>query len=104
MKWIITSIVLAFSAISFSQLAPPRQVVKLNLPKPSTSNNTPIVGPALLIGGASFIAAGLLAQPVMEGGSTTEKKAPIHQLHRILPIVSGSAVFVVGIGFTLGGR
>ncbi len=104
MNILITSILLLLSTVSFSQLAPPRQVVKLNLPAPSTNNNTPIVGPALLLGGASFIAAGLLTPPVMEGGSTTEKKSPIHQLHRILPIVSGSAVFVVGIGVTIGGR
>ena len=104
MKLLITAILLIFSTFSFSQLAPPRKVVKLNLPPVTSSNNTAVVGPAMLLGGVSFIAAGLLAPPVMEGGSTTQKKAPIHQLHRILPIVSGSAVFVVGVGISLGER
>ena len=57
-----------------------------------------------MIGGAGFIAAGLLTPPNMVGGSTTQKQTPIHQLQRILPIASGGILFVVGDGVTIGGH
>ena len=103
MKTLITLVLLTISTISFSQLAPPRQAIKLNLPPLSTGNeNVAMRGPVLMLGGAAFIAAGLLTPPVMEGGSTTVKKSPINQLQRILPIVSGSGLFVVGVAVSLG--
>ena len=94
---------LFFATTTFSQLAPPKQKINLNLTPAQSYENTRLKGPAMLLGGATFIAAGLLVPPVMEGGSTTQKKAPIHQLHRILPIVSGSAIIVVGFSFGIGG-
>jgi hypothetical protein len=57
----------------------------------------------MLIGGASFILAGVLTPPTMVAGSTTQKK-PVYQQVRMLPIVTGSFVFIIGAGFSLGGH
>jgi len=104
MKKILTIIILMLCFNTFSQLAPPRQTINLKLPKPVPSNQSnTMVGPAMLIGGASFILAGVLTPPTMVGGSTTQKK-PVYQQVRMLPIVTGSLVFVIGAGFSLGGN
>ena len=87
----------------FSQIAPPKKTISLNLPVPSNQTNIR-KGPIMLAGGALFIAAGLLTPPIMVGGSTTQKKSPIHQMQRILPIASGSLIFIIGVGVSIGGN
>lgn len=102
MKKLLTILFLTLSTTIFSQIAPPRKRINLNLPIPSNQNNVP-AGPFMMLGGAAFIAAGALSTPNMVSGSTTEKQPLIKQMHRVLPIVSGSIVFVFGVGFTIGG-
>ena len=105
MKKLLTIIFLAIGHLTFAQLAPPKQKIKLNLPPISApyENNVP-VGPFMMLGGASFIAAGLLAPPNMVSGSTTEKQPLIGQLHKVLPIATGSIVFVIGTGVFIADR
>ena len=104
MKKLLFILMMCLTTTCFSQLAPPRQTISLNLPKPVPSNQSNMrVGPAMLIGGASFILAGALTPPTMVAGSTTQKK-PFYQQVRMLPIVTGSFVFIIGTGFTLGGN
>jgi hypothetical protein len=55
------------------------------------------VGPLMMLGGASFIAAGLLTTPVYVGGSTTEKKPFFQQGGRAAAIISGCVVIVGGV-------
>jgi hypothetical protein len=102
MKKILTILSLMLYLNVFSQLAPPRQTINLNLPLPS--NQTEIrKGPIMLAGGAVFMLAGLLTPPTMVGGSTTQKE-PIYKQVRMLPIVSGAVVFTIGLGITVGGN
>lgn len=104
MKKLLFILMMCLTTTCFSQLAPPRQTINLNLPKPVPSNQSNMrVGPAMLIGGTSFILAGALTPPTMAAGSTTQKK-PFYQQVRMLPIVTGSFVFIIGTGFTLGGN
>jgi hypothetical protein len=60
-------------------------------------------GPIMMLGGGAFMTMGLLTRPIMEAGSTTDKK-PFYKQVRNLPIITGAAIFTVGIGFTIGGR
>ena len=104
MKKILTILSLMLSLNVFSQLAPPRQTINLNLPKPIPSNDSDIrKGPILLVGGAAFMVAGFLTPPVMVGGSTTQKQ-PIYKQVKMLPIISGAVVFTIGLGMTAGGN
>jgi len=68
----------------------------------NSSGNMP-VGVGMMIGGTSFIVAGLLTPPTYVGGSTTEKK-PFYQQPKFLPILSGSLFFTIGIGVSISGN
>lgn len=68
----------------------------------NNSSNIP-VGVGMMIGGTSFIVAGLLTPPTYVGGSTTEKK-PFYQQPKFLPILSGSLFFTIGIGVSISGN
>ncbi len=104
MKKILTILSLMLCLNVFSQIAPPRQTVRLNLSKPIPSNQPEIrKGPIMLAGGAAFVVAGLLTPPLMVGGSTTQKQ-PVYKQVRMLPIVSGAIVFTIGLGITMGGN
>ena len=98
MKTIILTLTLIFSTGVFSQIAPPRKTITLNLPS-SPSPNMPI-GPGMMIGGATFVVAGLLTPSVMVAGSTTQKQ-PAYKQPKMLPIISGALVFTIGVGITL---
>jgi hypothetical protein len=103
MKKLLFTLMMCLTTTCFSQLAPPKQTINLNLSKPVPYNQSNMrVGPAMLLGGASFILAGALTPPTMAGGSTTQKK-PIYQQVRMLPIITGSLTIVIGAGFSLGG-
>ena len=65
----------------------------------NSSSNLPI-GVGMMVGGASFIVAGLLTPPTYVGGSTTEKK-PFFQQPKFLPIVTGGLLFTIGIGVSI---
>ena len=121
MKRIILILTLALSTISYSQdeisnldvnYVPTTQSIMFN------SNKTPVVnlnlqnskngpnvrvGPVMMLGGASFIAAGLLTTPVYVSGSTTDKKPFIEQGGRMLSILSGCLVMTIGVGVSIGG-
>lgn len=102
MKKIILSLALLLSTSAFSQIAPPKQRILLNLPVPSNAPQAR-TGPLMMIGGASFIAAGLITSPFTIGKTTTPK--PFYQQGpRALAIVSGAIVFTVGVGITIGGN
>jgi len=102
MKKVVLFLALALSTSAFTQIAPPKQRVLLNLPVPSNAP-TARTGPLMMIGGASFVAAGLLTSPFTIGKTTTPK--PFYQQGpRALAIVSGAFVFVVGVGITIGGN
>jgi hypothetical protein len=103
MKKLTLTLALLLSTSTFSQIAPPKRSILLNLPKPSSAPNMS-VGPGMMIGGATFVAAGLLTPPFMVAGSTTQKKPFYQQGPRAAAIISGSIVFVVGIGYTIGGK
>jgi len=76
----------------------PLEPIELNL---NTSygypeeSNMPI-GVGMMLGGATFIVAGLLTPPSYIGGSTTEMK-PFFQQAKIWPILTGALVFTGGI-------
>jgi hypothetical protein len=104
MKKILTILSLMLCLNVLSQIAPPRQTINLNLPKPIPSNQSDVrKGPIMLVGGAAFVVAGLLTPPLMVGSSTTQKE-PIYKQVRMLPIVSGAIVFTIGLGVTVGGN
>ena len=102
MKTVLLTLALTFSFSAFSQIAPPRKVINLNLPVPSTQPSIGM-GPALMLGGATFIVAGALTPPLMVGWSTTQKQ-PIYKQIKLLPIVSGSIVFTIGAAKSLTGE
>lgn len=102
MKRITLTLAMMLSFTAFTQIAPPRQRILLNLPKPSSVPDTRM-GPAMMVGGAAFVVAGLLTPPTMVGWSTTEKQ-PFYKQIRMLPILTGAIVFTIGTGHTLGGN
>jgi hypothetical protein len=107
MKKLVLFLALSLSTSAFTQLAPPTPKVNLHLSnsKNILDNSRDIrVGPVMMLGGASFIAAGMLTTPFYVGGSTTQKKPFFQQGPRMLAILSGAGVMVVGVGFSLGGR
>ena len=75
----------------------------MNLPKPSPSSTDVRLGPTMMLGGASFIVAGLLTPPTMVGWSTTQKQ-PFYKQIRMLPVLTGTIVLTIGIGNALGGN
>lgn len=104
MKKLLFTLMLLLSFNSFSQLAAPApKRINLNLPvTPSYGNSdSRFVRPAMLLGGTTFIVAGLITPPVMEGGSTTQKKSWQHQMHKIAPIASGCVVLVMAVAIPL---
>lgn len=100
MKKILTILLLAIATTSYGQIAPPKRKINLNLPVPNTQSAP--IGPIMMLGGASFIVAGILTPANMVAGSTTQKQPPINQMQKILPIVSGSIIFVAGVSVTIG--
>lgn len=102
MKRVILTLALALSTSAFTQIAPPKQRILLNLPIPASASDVRI-GPAMMLGGASFVVAGLLTPPTMVGWSTTEKQ-PFYKQIRMLPILTGTIVFTIGAGNALGGN
>ena len=103
MKNLLFALMLLLSFNSFSQLAAPAPKINLNLPVTTSygNNESRFTRPAMLLGGTTFIVAGLLAPPVMEGGSTTQKKSWQHQMHKIAPIASGCVVLVMAVAIPL---
>jgi len=112
MKHLILTLFLTIVTASFSQLSPPVSAygtskIDLHLEKSlkvsssyQRESNFPL-GPAMMLGGASFITAGLLTPSTYVGGSTTEKK-PFFQQPKMLPIVSGILLTSVGVVFSVG--
>ena len=102
MKHLITILSLMMCLNVFSQIAPPRKTINLNLPQPAYVP-TIRTGPMMMIGGATFIAAGLLTPPTMVAG-TTNQKQPAYKQMRMLPILTGAIVMTIGVGITIGGN
>ena len=96
---------LSLVTTGYTQLSPPVQKIDLHLPAVQKygSEKTIRTGPAVMLGGAAFIVAGLLTPPIYVAGSTTEKK-PFHQQIKALPILSGSLIFTAGFIVTLKGK
>lgn len=107
MKKLTLALFLTLSSLTFAQIAPPKQKIDLhlNMLKPYDSRGKDInIGPPMMLGGAAFLAAGLLTPPLMVGGSTTQKQPFFKQGARAAAIITGPVVFLVGASFTLGGR
>lgn len=108
MKKLVLALALALSTSAFTQIAPPKQNVNLRL---NLSNGKNILdnsrdvrlGPLVMLGGASFIVAGMLTQPIMVGGSTTQKQ-PFYKQVRTLPILTGCLTLTGGIVISLTGN
>lgn len=104
MKKLTLTLALLLSTSAFSQIAPPKKSILLNLPKPTPSPSSDMrIGPAMMVGGAAFVMAGLLTPPTMIGTSTTQKQ-PFYKQIRMLPILTGTIVFTIGAGHSLGGN
>lgn len=103
MKNIILTLFLTLSLFGLNQIAPPKSKITLNLPTPNSQSNVRI-GPIMMLGGASFIAAGLLTPPLMVGGSTTQKQPFYKQGGRALCIVSGAVFLTIGVGISISGN
>lgn len=105
MKKLLLLLTLLFSTLSYSQDAfynekpDIKSMEQAILPKRKIYTNVsfePKLGIGMMLGGATFVAAGLLATPVYEGGSTTIMKAWYSQ-PGFYPILGGATMFVVGI-------
>ena len=105
MKQLILILMLSLVTTGYTQLSPPVQKIDLHLPTVQKYGyeGTIKTGPAVMIGGAAFIVAGLLTPPTYVAGSTTEKK-PFYQQIRNLPLLTGSLVFTTGFVITLTGN
>lgn len=66
-----------------------------------TESNFPL-GPAIMLGGSSFILAGVLTTPIYVGGSTTVKQPFFKQGGRMLAIMTGLTLTTVGVVITIG--
>ena len=94
MKKIILTLALALSTVAFSQ----------KRPDPKFSHMVEVkTGPWMMFGGACFSTAGLVSYTVHKGGSTTQKSSIEYQ-QRLLPVISGVAVFSVGVVYTIKGK
>jgi len=106
MKKLVLFLALSLSTSAFSQLAPPTPKINLHLSNKSNildNSRTVRTGPLMMLGGASFIAAGALTTPFYVGASTTEKKPFFQQGARAAAIISGCVVLTGGVVVTLGG-
>jgi len=105
MKQLILILMLSLVTTGYTQLSPPVQKIDLHLPQTQNYGyeNTMRTGPAVMLGGASFIVAGLLTPPTYVSGSTTEKK-PFYKQIRNLPILAGSIIFSTGLVITITGN
>lgn len=66
-----------------------------------TESNFPL-GPAIMLGGSSFILAGVLTTPIYVGGSTTVKQPFFKQGGRMLAIMTGLTATTIGFVITIG--
>lgn len=103
MKKLLLFLFLICSITSYSQLAPPKQQIRLNLPPLMVQESRFPVGVGMMMGGAVLTTAGLLTPPLMVGGSTTQKQPFYKQGGRAAAIVSGALVFTIGVGVSIGG-
>lgn len=91
-----------YSQDSFDEFTRPfvngsSKVIWVNPPSvPSYGEPDMPVGLAMMIGGATFITAGLLTMPTHVGGSTTQKK-PFFRQPKAFPILTGTAFLTVGM-------
>ena len=105
MKKLLLLVSLLCSMNVLSQLAPANEKINLNLPQPDfyKRDKDRKVGPYMIIGGLTFMAAGLLTPPIMVGGSTTQEQAMYKQI-RSYVFTSGVLTFSAGVVLTIKGR
>lgn len=105
MKKLILLVTLVCSMNVFSQLAPPVTKINLNLYQPDfyKKEKDRKVGPYMMLGGLTFMAAGILTPPIMVGGSTTQEQAMYKQI-RSYVFTSGVLTFSAGLVLTIKGR
>lgn len=105
MKKLVVLVSLICSMNVLGQLAPVRSKVNLNLPQPEffKPDKERMVGPYMMLGGLTFMVAGLLTPPIMVGGSTTQQQAMYKQA-RSFAFTSGVLTFGAGVVLTIKGR
>ncbi len=105
MKKLILMVSLISTMNVFGQLAPVRQRVNLNLPQPQfcKPDKESRVGPYMMLGGLTFMVAGLVTPPIMVGGSTTQQQAMYKQMRSVV-FTSGVLTFGAGVVLTIKGR
>lgn len=107
MKKTILALALTLSTSAFTQLAPPSPKINLHISNGGNildRSNDVRSGPIMMLGGATFIAAGLLTTPTYVGGSTTEKKPFIQQGGRSFAIITGGIILSVGCVISISGN
>ena len=104
MNKLILLLVLTLTSPCYGQLSPPPQPINLHLSHQSSRyGNQGRIGPGMMLGGAVFIATGLLTTPTYVGGSTTERK-PFYKQIRNIPILMGGIILSTGLVITITGN
>jgi len=98
---------LLFTCNLFSQLAPPKTQQKIDLhlgyQKEYYNQKHIPVGPFVMLGGCAMALAGYLTVPPYEANST-QYKPFFKQGGRMLAIMTGGGLFVVGATVTIAGH
>jgi len=98
---------LLFTTSLFSQLAPPRNYQKIDLhlgmQKQNYNEKYLPVGPMIMLGGGVMALAGYLTIPPYEATST-QPKPFFQQGGRMLAIMTGGGLFLVGTTITIAGH
>lgn len=103
MKILILLLALTLPSLCYGQYAQSRKSFDLHLSRTQRNEPGMKAGPMVMVGGATFIVAGLATVPTYVGGSTTEKK-PFYAQVRNLPILVGSLLLSTGLVITITGH
>lgn len=108
MKKLVLILMLLFTCNLFSQLAPPKQQYQkidlhLGYQKEYYNQKHIPVGPFVMLGGCAMALAGYLTVPPYEANST-QYKPFFKQGGRMLAIMTGGSLFVVGATVTIAGH
>lgn len=104
MKKVLLTSLMLISLSTFSQLAPKKQSVNLNLPGWDYAKTKEVkMSNGLLLGGLSFTVAGLLT-PVTMTGKSGNQKADIWHQPKYMILGTGLSLVTVGAVFKICGK